>query len=149
ALRDFPLEAMHPHAFKAAEASHCAAEQGKYWEMHDRLFASQRALSPSDLPQHAQEVGLDVARFRTCLDAGTYAATVRAGLSEGAKAGVSGTPTFVLDVAEADGQIKAIQVIRGAQPIGGFKSAIRWREQSYQYFVQQHVYPDDPLRRAR
>ena len=43
-IRDFPLESIHPLAFKAAEATHCAGDQGKYWEMHDKLFANQRQL---------------------------------------------------------------------------------------------------------
>jgi protein-disulfide isomerase len=53
-LRDFPLEPIHPLAFKAAEAARCASDQGKYWEMHDRLFSNQQALGPKDLPRHAE-----------------------------------------------------------------------------------------------
>ena len=53
-LREFPLEAIHPLAFKAAEAANCSVDEGKYWEMHDRLFANQNALAVKDLPTHAQ-----------------------------------------------------------------------------------------------
>ena len=60
-LRDLPLEAIHPLAMKAAEAAHCAGEQGKYWEMHDRLFANQTELARTDLAKHAQALGLDAA----------------------------------------------------------------------------------------
>ena len=62
-LRDMPLEAIHPQAFKAAEASRCAGEQGKFWEMHDRLFTNQNALARKDLSAHAQALGLDGAAF--------------------------------------------------------------------------------------
>ncbi len=56
---DMPLEAIHKQAFKAAEATHCAKDQGKFWEMHDRLFANQRKLEPWSA--HAEALGLDVA----------------------------------------------------------------------------------------
>ena len=57
-----PLESIHKLAFKAAQAAHCAGEQGKYWEMHDRLFENQKALEP--WAPHAEAVGLDVAEVR-------------------------------------------------------------------------------------
>jgi protein-disulfide isomerase len=124
AVRDFPLESIHPQALKAAEATHCAAEQDKYWEMHDRLFAHQQNLSPGELPGHAKEVGLDVARFQECLTSGKYEGKVRAGLSDGLKAGVRGTPTFYLGLADPDGKLKVLKVLRGALAVGVFKSAI-------------------------
>ena len=57
-FRDFPLDQLHPNARKAAEAAHCAGEQGKYWEMHDVLFQNQRALAPSQLTEYARAVGV-------------------------------------------------------------------------------------------
>ena len=57
-FRHFPLERIHPQALKASEATECAAAQGKFWEMHDRLFANQQALMPADLVKHAQALGL-------------------------------------------------------------------------------------------
>jgi protein-disulfide isomerase len=125
AVRDFPLEAIHPHAFKAAEASHCAGEQGRYWEMHERLFAHQRALAIGDLPGHAQALGLDAAKFQACLQSGKHAARVRRDLAEGQKAGVRGTPGFFLVVQEPhDQSVKVLKVLRGALPFGHFKAAI-------------------------
>jgi protein-disulfide isomerase len=124
-VRDFPLEAIHPHAIKAAEAAHCAGDQGKYWEMHDRLFANQRALGAGDLPGHAGSVGLDVATFHQCLDSGQHAARVRRSLADGQKAGVRGTPTFFLGEIEGTaGKVNVLRVLRGAQPFTGFKTAI-------------------------
>src|SRR6266704_659322 len=67
-VRDVPIEAIHPQAFKAAEAAHCAGDQGKFWEMHDRLFQNQQLLAVSDLAAHALALGLDGPKFQPCLD---------------------------------------------------------------------------------
>src|SRR5438445_771326 len=123
--RDFPLEAIHPDAFKAAEAAHCAGEQGKYWEMHDRLFANQRALGVAQLAIHAQALGLNPQPFGQCLDGGKYAAEVRKNLEDGQKAGVRGTPTFFLGLTDAKtGQLRPVKMIVGSQPYTSFKEAI-------------------------
>ena len=121
--REFPLESIHPQAFKASEAALCAGDQGKYWEMHDRLFANQRALGPEQLPAHAQAVGLDEAKFTACLGGGAKAAKVRKDLAEGTKLGVTGTPAFFIGVAEG-ANVKVSRVIRGAVPFAAFKDAI-------------------------
>jgi len=124
-LRDFPLESIHPQAFKGHEATRCAGEQGKYWEMHARLLADQKSLSPNDLTEHARTLGLDVPSFQLCLDSGKYAAGIRTDLAEGSKAGVSGTPSFFLGVSDPnDSKVKVLKVIVGAQPFANFKEAI-------------------------
>lgn len=124
-LREFPLESIHPQAFKAAEAALCAGEQGKYWEMHDRLFSNQQALGPGDLVAHAQAVGLDAAEFQQCLDSGRTAAKVRKDFAEGRQAGVGGTPTFFLGTVDDTGSsMKVLTVITGARPFSSFKAAI-------------------------
>jgi protein-disulfide isomerase len=124
-LMDFPLESIHPDAAKAAEAAHCAGEQGLYWELHDRLFANHRSLPATSLPAHAEAVGAARHKFQECLDSGRQGARVRRGLAEGRKAGVTATPTFVLALAEADGStVRAVHVLRGAQPFATFKAAI-------------------------
>jgi protein-disulfide isomerase len=123
-VRDYPLEAIHPLALKAAEATHCAGEQGKYWEMHDRLFANQRALAAADLVNHARALGLDVAAFEGCVDGGKQTARVRRDLREGSEAGIRGTPVFFLGHVEGDGRLRVVQVLRGAQPFAAFKAAI-------------------------
>lgn len=121
--REFPLESIHPQAFKAAEAALCAGDQGKYWEMHARLFANQRALAPADLASHAQAVGLDPAKFSQCLEGGTKVAKVRKDLADGAKAGVTGTPAFFIGVPDG-ANVKVARAIRGAHPFASFKEAI-------------------------
>ena len=122
---DFPVESIHRQAFKAHEAANCAGEQGKYWEMHDRLFKNQRALSPKDLPDHAVKIGMDLAAFAGCLKDGKHSAEIRKDLQEGAKGGIRGAPSFLLGLTEPGSTtIKAVKVIRGAQPYSRFKKEI-------------------------
>ena len=124
-FRDFPIESIHREAFKAHEAANCAGEQGKYWEMHDRLFQNQSQLGAADLPKYAQAIGMDMALFQQCLTSGKRAGEIRNDLEEGQKAGVNGTPTFFLGLQEADGKtIKVLRTILGAQPYPQFKEAI-------------------------
>jgi len=124
-VRDFPLASIHNNAFKAAEAAHCAGEHGKYWEMHTRLFANQRALGLDDLPSHAQALRLDMPGFQQCLKSGRYAGAIRQVMADGQQAGVTGTPTFFLGVTEPnDSQVKALRVLTGAQPYAAFQAAI-------------------------
>lgn len=94
--KDFPLP-NHPNAFKAAEAGHCAHDQGKFWELHDRLFAAQDALDVESLKRHADALGLDAGAFAACLDDGRHAASVERELSAGRRAGASSTPTLFVN----------------------------------------------------
>ncbi len=122
-MRDLPLESIHPNAFKAAEASHCAAEQGKYWPMHDRLFASQEQLDRAQLTAHAKAVGLDAAAFDRCVDSGKYAARIRKDVEEAQRVGVTATPTFLVGVLDG-GHLRNARIIRGAQPYASMKPII-------------------------
>lgn len=124
-VRDFPLEAIHKDAFKAAEAAHCAGEQGKFWEMHTRLFENQKALGPGNLADYAKALGLDRPKFQRCLESGKHAARVRKDLADGQQAGVTGTPAFFLGLTEPnDPKVKVIRALKGAQPYASFKDAI-------------------------
>ena len=122
-MRDLPLESIHPNAFKAAEASHCAADQGKYWEMHDRLFANQQQLDRAQLTAHAKALGLNAAAFDQCVDGGKYAARLRKDIEEAQRVGVTATPTFLVGVLDG-GHLKNVHVIRGAQPYASMKPVI-------------------------
>jgi len=122
-FRAFPLEAIHKNAFKAHEAAACAGDQGKYWPMHDQLFANQRALTAADLTQHARTVGLDLTAFSKCLDSGKMTARVRKDLDAGTEVGVQGTPLFLIGTVAADGQLVVKKGISGAQPFSVFKQA--------------------------
>jgi protein-disulfide isomerase len=120
---DFPLESIHKQALKAAEAARCAGEQDKYWEMHDRLFANQKTLSA--WTEHARAVGLDGAKFETCLQSGKYVADIRKDLTMGQGAGITGTPGFFLAVTDpASNKVKTLRVLKGAQPYAAFKAQI-------------------------
>lgn len=112
-FRDYPLP-FHEQAPKAAEAAQCAHEQGKFWEMHDKLFANQRALQVADLKKYAGELGLDQAKFDGCLDSGKMEAVVKKNLEEGGAAGVEGTPAFFING----------RLVSGAQPFEEFKRVI-------------------------
>jgi len=94
--RDFPLPG-HRGAPRAAEAAHCAGDQGKYWEMNDRLFSKGGAISESDIRRFASELQLDPQQFTACLDSGKHAATWKAAQAEGMAVGVQSTPTFFIN----------------------------------------------------
>jgi len=96
-FRDFPLVGFHQYASKSAEAGSCANEQGKFWEMYDKLFANQSNLKVPDLKQYAAELKLDVGQFNQCLDSGKYAKTWQQDTDEGSQYGVTGTPTFFVN----------------------------------------------------
>src|SRR2546428_10347384 len=94
--RNFPLRESHPRAQHAAEAAEAAGAQGKFWEMHDRLFERQFALDGEYLIEYAGDLGLDVGRFREELRDGGYEPRVREGFPSGLTSGVHGTPTFFI-----------------------------------------------------
>jgi protein-disulfide isomerase len=96
-FRQYPLSKIHPNAQKAAEASLCAADQGKFWEMHDLLFADRKALKIEDLKAKAAQLDLDAGQFDSCLDNGKHASAVQADLRDGMAVGVSGTPALFIN----------------------------------------------------
>jgi protein-disulfide isomerase len=96
-FRNFPLSEIHPFAEGAAEGAEAAGAQGKFWEMHDRLFEHQRALDQGHLVEYARQLGLDVARFERDLGDHNFAGRVREDFLSGARSGVNGTPTFYIN----------------------------------------------------
>ena len=122
-FRDFPLEELHSHARKAAEAAHCAGEQGKYWQMHDALFQNQAALALPQLAEHARSLDLDSLEFDRCMSSGRNAARIDRGVAEGTAAGVQGTPGFVIGSTKKGDMVEGT-FIRGAQPLSTFRQII-------------------------
>lgn len=114
--RHYPLS-FHPEAQKAAEASECAGLQGKFWEMHDKIFEANAAgnMNVQRWKDAAKELGLDTTKFNGCLDNGDTAARVAQDQQEGTAAGVGGTPaTFVNG-----------QMIEGAVPLATFQQVVK------------------------
>ena len=129
AFIDYPIDQLHPDAFRAHEAASCAGEQGKYWEMHAKLFETPPAREGAQLvPQlvaQAQSIGLDVAKFRACLDGGKFATAVKENVARMQGLGVDSTPTFLIGLTPPPGQpMKVLKVVRGAVPFDQFKAAI-------------------------
>ncbi len=112
--KDLPLDAIHPLARQAAEAARCAAEQGKFWEYHDKLYSDSPKLSSDDLNSAAKDVGLNLPSFEQCVKIGKYRAAVQRDVNEGADLGLNGTPAFFINGRE----------ISGAQPLEAFSAII-------------------------
>ena len=112
-FRDFPLN-FHPNAIPAAIAARCAGAQGKFWEMHDRLFQNQQTLNPDQYIKLAGELALDLERFKACSDDPKQRRAVEGDLNAGAAVGVSGTPAFFVNGI----------ALSGAQPVERFVTLI-------------------------
>jgi len=95
--RDFPLTTIHQHAQKAAEATECADDQGKFWEYQDLVFANQSALDVDSLKSYAAQLDLDTATFNDCLDTGEQTAEVDKDSQDAQSYGVTGTPAFFIN----------------------------------------------------
>ena len=102
-FRHFPLTQVHPHAEHAAEAAESAAEQGKFWPMHDVLYANQDDLEDTSLAAYAQEIGLDPEHVLQDVVTAAHAETIRAHFTSGVRSGVNGTPTFFINGQRHDG----------------------------------------------
>jgi protein-disulfide isomerase len=120
-FRDFPIQQIHPESTMAAMAAQCAADQGKYWEYHDKIFREQDKgtddlvrFKAADLKKWATDIRLDAAAFSQCVDSGRYKDEVAKDFADGAAVGVQGTPTFFING----------RVVAGAQPFPVFKKII-------------------------
>ena len=120
--RDFPRGFQGP-GLDAAVAARCAGNQGRYWQMHDRLFGDDRRLGPADLQLHAQTIGLDLPLFSKCLEEAPHTDAIRRDREEGVRLGFVGTPGFVLLRTQGTGQQRPI-AIPGAVPFKVFQEQI-------------------------
>ena len=112
--RDFPIAGLHPQAPKAAEAARCAGEQGKFWEYHDLLFDDQAQATTADFKRFADQLKLDQKSFAQCLDSGKQQPAVQSDVEEGARLGITGTPSFFING----------RLLVGAQPLDTFRKVI-------------------------
>ena len=116
-FRHYPIPQLHPKAFKEAEATECAYEQGgndAFWKYTDRIFEitpSNNGLAESELPKIAEYVGLNAASFNECLASGKFKDKIEQDIEDGNKAGVNGTPSSFILV-----KGKVVDTIPGAQP---------------------------------
>lgn len=126
AMKEFPIASLHPESARASHAALCAQDQGKYWEMHDLLFASTRDISAETLKAHAAKLDLKASRFAACLDEEKDKDRLAADMELGGKLGVSGTPTFFLGTAEpgSPGNVRLTARIPGAVGYPVFSGAI-------------------------
>jgi protein-disulfide isomerase len=118
-FRNFPLTTMHPHAERAAEAAEAAAAQGRFWEMHDRLFENQQSLEAEDLQRYGATVGLDIPQFVRDLQEGRYLSRIREDFLSGARSGVNGTPTFFINGARHDGPWDFVSLMTAIEDAAG------------------------------
>jgi len=125
-IREMPVADNHPLANKAAEAALCANDQGKYWEMHDKLFEHQDQLQPEALKSHAVSLHLDADRFDRCLDSGEKRLDVLRDIQTGKQAGMRGTPTFFLGQTQLgkDDTFLTTKIIQGAKDYPDFAIVI-------------------------
>lgn len=126
---DYPIAGLHPIAAAAHEGAICAGEQGKYWEMHNRLFSDaaprDKGQIVAQLLSHAQAIGIDVSKFRSCVESGKNSKVVKDSVARMEALGVDSTPTFLVGLTPAPGQpMKVVKVIKGALPFSEFKSTI-------------------------
>lgn len=95
--RHFPQETLHPHALRAAEAAECAAAQGRFWAMHDLLFANQDHLQAKHLRQYAEQLELDMARYDAEMDDEVYLQRIRGHIDGGRSSHLRSTPGFFVN----------------------------------------------------
>jgi protein-disulfide isomerase len=120
--RDLPLD-IHSNAFAAANASRCAGDQNKFWQMRETLISHASKLEPEAVNGYAQTLGLDMVQFRSCVASGKYLPSIRADIDEANAAGIMGTPTFILGEASPTGIIEGVKLI-GAQPYEVFEKVL-------------------------
>ncbi len=115
---------IHAEADEAANAAHCAGEQGKYWEMHDRIFYNQGLLKNKDVfDSFGSALGLQMPDFRKCMETNRYQKAIQADVQEANALGITGTPSFIIGREVSPGVVEG-KLIVGAQPTALFTSEL-------------------------
>jgi protein-disulfide isomerase len=122
---DYPIAQLHPTAFQSHEAANCAGDQGKYWQMHNSLFTNPPARETAQLTAQAKTLGLDEAKFASCLTGQVHAPAIRDSIARMQQLGVGGTPLTLIGLTPAPGApMKVVSSVYGARPYADFKTAI-------------------------
>ncbi len=131
AFRNFPMTTINSYALSAAIASECAAEQGKFWEMHDKLFSgnSEGNFGAEQFKKDAIEIGLDETQFNKCLDEEKYKDKVEAQIAEGRDAGILGTPQSYVNG----------QALPGAYPFEDFTDSQKYERTGMKNIILKHL----------
>jgi protein-disulfide isomerase len=120
----YPIDQLHPEAFRSHEAASCASDQGKFWELHVKLFETP-ARTVDQIAELATAAGLDATALRACIDSGKYSKPVRESVTRMQTLGVDSTPMFLIGQTPKSGQpLKVLKVIRGAHAFEQFKALI-------------------------
>jgi protein-disulfide isomerase len=118
----YPIDQLHPDAFRSHEAASCAQEQGKFWQLHAKLFETP-VKTTDQIVAAAQTAGLDTNALKACMASGKYSSAIRDSVSRMQELGADSTPLFLIGMTPADGQpMKIIKVIKGAYPYEKFKT---------------------------
>lgn len=120
--RDLPLD-FHPNAFRAAEAARCAGEQGQFWRMRDVLASNPSKLSAEQIHGYAEEIKLDGAKFKACLESGKFKKAIEDDVKAAQALGVNGTPSFIVGKTTAEGVDGELVV--GALPYAAFVEKLK------------------------
>jgi len=123
--RDLPLD-MHSNALAAAEASRCAGDQNRFWEMRDALITHADHLEAASLTGYAQQLGLKMDQFQSCMSSEKFVPEIRADIAEAAGVQILGTPAFVLGKTSSTA-FEGVKLI-GAQPYEAFVKALSGQE---------------------
>jgi protein-disulfide isomerase len=116
-FRHFPQSSIHPHASAAAEAAEAAADQGKFWEMHEALFKHQKELASIDLSHLALRLGLEIYKFDTSRSQESHRRRIRDDFEGGQRSGVHNTPTLFINGKRYDGPINAEAIVAAANAV--------------------------------
>ena len=120
----YPIDQLHPDAFRSHEAAACANDQGKFWALHAKLFEKPSRTLDEIIPL-AQSVGIDTAALRTCVDSGKHSSEVRESVKRMQQLGIDSTPTFLIGKTPGPGQpMQILKVVKGALPYEQFKAAL-------------------------
>jgi protein-disulfide isomerase len=125
-IRDFPLVDIHADAMGAAEAAHCAGDQGKFWPMHEALFSDQSKLGKNGLIDSAEKLGLDMGIFRTCLESGNHKLEIQNDQEQASSLQIRATPSFL--IGKTSGKELSGTIIVGAAPLSAFETKFREAE---------------------